>query len=109
MEISDNSNLQTIEDGAFQSSKINQFCFPSSMSEIGHFSFSYCNGLKMVEISENTNIQSIPETSFHSSNPIVMIPSSLRKLVQEDDKIWIDFHNKIFKKLKIKSIFIIIF
>ena len=87
LEISDNSNLQTIEDGAFQSSKINQFCFPSSMSEIGHFSFSYCNGLKMVEISENTNIQSIPETSFHSSNPIVMIPSSLRKLVQEDDKI----------------------
>lgn len=87
LEILDNSNLQTIEDGAFQSSKINQFCFPSSMSEIGHFSFSYCNGLKIVEISENINIQSIPETTFHSSNPIVMIPSSLRKLVQEDDKI----------------------
>ena len=82
IEIPPNSNLQIIESHAFQYSNIEQIFIPSKVSKICVFAFFCCNNLKIIEISEESELESIPLKDLSYIKVTIMIPSSLRKLIQ---------------------------
>ena len=80
VEIPTNSNLQTIEEDAFLSSKIEDIFIPRNVTKICKGAFSFCYELQIVEISEESQLQSIYISSFEDCQElmIIMIPSSVK-------------------------------
>ena len=59
VEISTNSNLQTIEYDTFSLSKIKNFFIPSQVT-IMEDAFNECNYLQLIEISAESKLKSLP-------------------------------------------------
>lgn len=72
------SELQEIDDSAFSNSTLETIVFPSSVTHVGQFVFSFCNHLQSVEFSKNSNLESIGKCSFYNSSiQYLSIPSSI--------------------------------
>lgn len=74
--------MQIIESKDFVSSTIKSIIIPSKVSQIAENAFFYCPMLQIIEISKESKIESFPLSAFSkNSNYIIMIPSSLKKLI----------------------------
>ncbi|KAK8875535.1 hypothetical protein M9Y10_005702 [Tritrichomonas musculus] len=83
VEFQPNSNLQIIEDHAFEESNVKEFIFPSSVFKIGRFLFNDCHYLRKVEFQPDSRLQTIDEYTFAYSNIMeITIPSSVTKIGQ---------------------------
>ena len=75
--------MQIIESGAFNNSKIKDIFIPSNVSVLCENAFYKCENLQIVEISEESKLESFPLLAFKNCPEfIIMIPSSLKKLIQ---------------------------
>ena len=70
VEISPDSNLQTIGIRAFQNTNIEEIFIPSKVTKICEFAFRKCDNLIKVEIPTNSNLQTIEEYAFYSCKKI---------------------------------------
>ena len=71
----------------FQDQKSNQFFIPSKVSKICKFAFDSCNDLQIIEISEESKLASLSSIFEKCKRSIIMIPSSLRKLIDTNKPI----------------------
>ena len=78
VEIPTNSNLQTIEEDAFLSSKIEDIFIPRNVTKICKGAFSFCYELQIVEISENCELPSLSKELFN--DVIIMIPKTSKNI-----------------------------
>lgn len=75
LEFPEDSELHSIDNNAFISSKIESICLPSSVDHIGDDAFSYCDCLKLMEV--KADLVSIDKDTFNfcSSLTIFRPPS----------------------------------
>ena len=78
VEISPNSNLQTIGKHAFSNTRIKEDFIQSKVSIICECAFNYCKNLQFVEFSEESELKSFPDFC-NCSMLLVMTPLSLKK------------------------------
>ena len=82
------SNLQVIERNAFSGSNIKGISLPSSVTIIGENAFDFCFNFLIIEISEESKLEYISKSFFlNGSKVIIMIPSSLKKLIHSINRI----------------------
>lgn len=75
---SNDSELQTIKNGAFSYSKIESILIPKHVTKINDGAFSFCMNLKIIQIAENSELKTFSESNIDvSSSCIVMIPYGL--------------------------------
>lgn len=79
-EFQSNSNLQTIEKSAFESSNIQSIKMPCHLTYIGKSAFSNCFSIKTVEFEENSEHLTIDEKAFKYSGIEYIKTSSVAKI-----------------------------
>ena len=84
VEISPNSNLQTIESNAFSYSTIKEIFIPPKVSKICEDAFYECNDLTKIEFSPNSNLQTIESNAFSFLNiEKIFIPPKVSKICED--------------------------
>ena len=83
-EISIPSNIKFISSYAFSDcTKLHRIYIPPSVSRILPYAFLSCYNLQIIEFHEESKLQSLAKSAFSGNkNLIIMIPSSLRNLIQ---------------------------
>ena len=78
---SDNSELRSIDKGAFYNSSLQSITIPSHVTYIGEHAFFLCYNLKTIKFTENCELHSIDKDVFtRSSIESISIPSSVEEL-----------------------------
>lgn len=73
-----NSRLKKIGNRSFMYSRIEKFCFPSSVSEICNSAFSGCHYLRSVTFSEDSKLKKIGKDAFSQSGiDSIIIPPNV--------------------------------
>ena len=65
---SDDSIIRTISDYSFFTSSLEMITIPDSVTEIGSFSFAWCNSLRSVALSNRSKLRKIGNQAFFLSN-----------------------------------------
>lgn len=81
IEFTEDSKLQTIDEGAFRWSMIECITIPGEVTIIGNHAFSNCKKLRRIEFANESKLQTIESLAFDGSSiESITIPSRLIEL-----------------------------